>query len=67
MGTFFSTEGRYNRARYFWSQFGILVLVYGATFGAGFARVLPTGQSATAIWGHVRQCGVPPSLRLRAS
>jgi uncharacterized membrane protein YhaH (DUF805 family) len=57
MGTFFSTEGRYNRARYFWSQFGILVLVYGATFGAGFARVLPTGQSATAIWYAILMVG----------
>lgn len=50
MGTFFSMQGRYNRATYFWSQFCILVLVYGATFSAGFARLLPTGQSATAIW-----------------
>jgi uncharacterized membrane protein YhaH (DUF805 family) len=43
-------QGRYNRARYFWSQFSILVLVYGAPFGAGFARLLPTGHSATVIW-----------------
>jgi len=50
MVTFFSMQGRYNRARYFWSQFSILVLVYGAPFGAGFARLLPTGHSATVIW-----------------
>ncbi len=50
MRTFFSMQGRYNRARYFWAQFGILVLVYGGALGAGFAKVLPTGQSATAIW-----------------
>jgi uncharacterized membrane protein YhaH (DUF805 family) len=57
MATFFSMRGRHNRATYFWSQFGIVVLVYGATFSAGFARLLPTGKSATAIWYAVLLVG----------
>lgn len=54
---FFSIRGRYNRTAYFWSQFGIVVLVYGATFSAGFAKLLPTGQSATIIWYAVLLVG----------
>jgi uncharacterized membrane protein YhaH (DUF805 family) len=50
-------RGRYNRTAYFWSQLGIVVLVYGATFSAGFAKLLPTGQSATIIWYAVLLVG----------
>ncbi len=57
MRTFFSVHGRYNRARYFWAQLGILVVVFGGALGAGFAKVLPTGQSATAIWWAILLVG----------
>ncbi len=57
MATFFSMRGRCRRATYFWSQLGILVVVYGVPFSLGFARLLPTGWPATAIWWAVLLAG----------
>ncbi len=50
MTTFFSARGRCRRATYFWSQLGILVVIYGVPFSLGLARLLPTGWPATAIF-----------------
>jgi uncharacterized membrane protein YhaH (DUF805 family) len=57
MTTFFSVRGRCGRATYFGSQLGILVVVYGVPFSLGFARLLPTGWPATAIWWAVLLLG----------
>ncbi len=57
MATFFSVRGRCRRATYFWSQLGILVVVYGVPFSLGFAKLLPTGWPATAIWWAVLLVG----------
>ena len=57
MTTFFSARGRCRRATYFWSQLGILVVVYGVPFSLGFAMLLPTGWPATAIWWAILLVG----------
>ncbi|MCX6092369.1 MAG: DUF805 domain-containing protein [Candidatus Bipolaricaulota bacterium] len=57
MTTFFSMRGRYRRATYFWLQLGILVVVYGVPFSLGFAKLLPTGWPATAIFWAVLLVG----------
>jgi uncharacterized membrane protein YhaH (DUF805 family) len=57
MAMFFSVRGRCRRATYFWSQLGILVVVYGVPFSLGFAKLLPTGWPATVIWWAVLLVG----------
>ena len=57
MAMFFSGRGRYKRTTYFWSQFGILVIVYAVPFSLGFAKLLPTGLPATAIWCAILRVG----------
>ncbi len=57
MTTFFSMRGRYQRATYFWTQLGIVLVVYGTPFSLGFARLLPNGWPATAIFWAILLVG----------
>ena len=47
-GGLFSADGRYNRAKYFWTSIGINVISYVLSFSIGFIVVYSGGETETA-------------------